>query len=405
MEDRMSASTVVRLVRREGGGLRGPWPVLVSALIVITAAVLLYLHSPPAFLDLDVYREGVVAWWRGQDMYGLLPMTIAHNHLPFIYPPFAVLFLGPLAALPWTVSAVAMLVMSLACLGLVIHLSLRSVWPERAVAGTVVLLPLALLLEPVWDTLWFGQVNLVLMALVALDCLSPRTHWRRGMLIGIAAAVKLTPGVFLLYFLVRKDYRAAGTAAVTGLAATAVGFAVAWHGSVEFWFGSGEGARKISGSPYFSNQTVAGLLARLGLAHSVQTALWLTVVCGVLVIAVAAIRRAGDRVTAVAATGCFGLIASPTSWGHHWVYVVPGVIAMGVPAVRSRDVACAVAAAGTMAVFVLAPYRQVPAYPPWNWWQQVAGNSYVLVGMVLLAALARHRAARPCTTPRRYHRT
>jgi alpha-1,2-mannosyltransferase len=359
------------------------WMVPASAAIVATAAVWLYLSSPPAFLDLDVYRKGVAAWWHGQDMYGRLPVTIAGLRLPFIYPPFAVLFLGPLAALPWPVSAVTMLAISLASLGLVIHLSLRGVWPH----GTIVLLPLCLLLEPVWDTLWFGQVNLVLMALVALDCLSPRTRWRRGMLVGIAAAVKLTPGVFLLYFLLRKDYRAAGTAAATGLAATAVGFLVSWHGSWEFWFGSG-GARDVSGSAYVSNQTVAGFLARSG--WPARNVVWLIVVSAVLVIAVAAIRRAhlaGEPVTAMAATGCLGLIASPTSWGHHWVYVVPGVIAMAAHAVRFRDVRWGVAGAVTMIVFVAGAYRYLPVDQRWNWWQQVLGNSYVLVGVVLLAML------------------
>lgn len=371
-------------------GYRRPGLALASAAIVATVAIHLFRASPPAFMDLDVYRKGVDAWWHGQDMYGRLPVTIAGIHLPFIYPPFAVVVLGPLAAVPWPVAAVAMLVISLACLGLVIHLSLRAVWPQRAVDATIVLLPLALLLEPVWDTLWFGQVNLVLMALVALDCLSPRTRWRRGMLVGIAAAVKLTPAVFLLYFLLRKDYRAAGTAAVTGAVATAVGFLLSWHGSWEYWFGT-RGARDVSGSAYFTNQTVDGFLARLGFLHSVRDALWLTVVCAVLVVAVVAVRRAhqaGECVTAMAATGCFGLIASPTSWGHHWVYVVPGLIAMGAHAVRFRNSRWGMAGAVTAVVFVAGPYRYLPSDSSrWSWWQQVPGNSYVLVGVALLVML------------------
>jgi alpha-1,2-mannosyltransferase len=382
---------------------------VVNAAIVLAVAVGLYLASPPAFMDLDVYRLGVAAWWHGSDMYGPLPMTIAHLRLPFIYPPFAVLFLGSLAAVPWVMSAVAMLVISVASLGVVIHLSLRSVWPAHAVMGTIVLLPLSLFLEPVWDTLWFGQVNLLLMALVALDCLSPTTRWPRGMLVGIAAAVKLTPGVFLLYFLLRKDYRAAATAAVTWLAATAVGFGIAWHGSVEFWFGSGKGARQVGGSPYFSNQTVAGFLARLGLPHPLQHGVWLTVVCCVFVIAVAAVRRAhqlGEPGLAMAATGCFGLIASPTSWGHHWVYVVPGAIAIGAHAVRFRNIRWIVTCAITVAMFSLGPYRLLPssnfAYLRWNWWQQVVGNGYMLAGVALLATLAGMaplRHGQVCTLP------
>lgn len=379
----------------------------ISAGAVIAVAVTLYLLSPPAFVDLDVYRKGVLAWWSGRDLYGPLPPTIAGDSLPFIYPPFAVLFLGPLAAVPWPVAAALMLAISLSALGLVIYLSAHSVCRERAVAVTVVLLPLTLGLEPVEETLWFGQINLVLMALVALDCLPSRTRWPRGVLVGLAAAVKLTRGVFLLYFLLRKDYRATATAAATGLAATVVGFLLSWRGSLEYWFGSDKGARGVSGSPYLSNQTVDGLFARLGLAHSMRTAAWLAVVAVVLVVAAAAVRRAhvlGQPVLAMAATGCFGLIASPTSWGHHWVYVVPGLIAMGGYAARHRDLRWTVACGLVVVVFVIAPYRLLPsshlAYLHWNWWQQIIGNSYVLLGIALLSAFGM-TLPRPGRTPDR----
>jgi alpha-1,2-mannosyltransferase len=73
--------------------------------------------------------------------------------------------------------------------------------PYRAVA-----LPVSLLLEPVWETLQFGQLNLRLMALIALDGLVERPRWPRGMLVGIAAAIELTPAAFVLFFLLRKDY-------------------------------------------------------------------------------------------------------------------------------------------------------------------------------------------------------
>jgi hypothetical protein len=137
---------------------------------------------------------------------------------------------------------------------------------------------------------------------------------------------------------VRNDYQAAGTAAVTGLAATAVGFLVSWHGSVEFWSGSG-GARDVSGSAYFANQTVDGFFARPGFPHPVQNTLWLTVVCGVPVIAVAAVRRAH-------LAGPFRNIR----WG----------------------MACAV----TVVVFAVGPYRYLTGDDlRWNWWQQVLGTA------------------------------
>lgn len=370
-----------------------------SVVVLVVVAVLLFADSPPAFMDLDVYREGVQAWWHGRDMYGPLPPTLAGNRLPFIYPPFAAVILGPLALLPWTASAITMVVVSLASLGTVVHLSVRRVLPgvgtRGAVLATAVITPLALLTQPVHDTLWFGQVNLLLMALVALDCLVDRPKWPRGLLIGIAAAVKLTPAVFVLYLLLRKDFRAALTATVTGLVAVGIGFVASWSGSLRYWFGSSGGARSISGSTYYTNQTVDAFFARLGLGHRDQTLWWLTVVALVAVVAVVAIRRAhaiGDAPLAMAATGCLGLLASPTSWGHHWVYVVPGLIAMAGHAIRVRRVGWVVATLGTAVIFRLAPFLYLPGDHNrelhWNWLQQIPGNSYTITGIALLTALA-----------------
>ncbi|HEX4705713.1 MAG TPA: glycosyltransferase 87 family protein [Pseudonocardiaceae bacterium] len=356
-------------------------------------AVDLYSLSPPAFEDLDVYRKGVQAWWHGKDMYGTLPITIARSYLPFIYPPFALVVLGPLAILPWPAAALTMMVISLVSLTAVVYLTVRHTWPAagpRVTIGvTAVVVPLSMKLRPVWDTLWFGQVNLLLMLLVVLDCLVVSPRWPRGVLVGIAAAVKLTPAVFVLYFLLRKDYRAAWTAAATGMVGVGIGFLASWSGSLKYWFGSSGGARSIGGSPYFSNQTVYALLARLGPPH--HTLLWLAGVAVVLVVAVLAIRGAqGNQPLALCVTGCLGLLASPTSWGHHWVYVVPGLIAMAGQVTSSPR--WTVAFLGTAAVFYIAPYEYLPSGDnrelTWTWWQQIPGNSYTITGICLLVALA-----------------
>jgi len=367
--------------------------VATAGVTVVATGVHIYTLSPPAFMDLDVYRKGVRAWWQGQDMYGPLPMTIAHNYLPFIYPPFAILFLAPLAIVPWPVSAVVMLAISLACLSVVVFLSVRAAMPKlrrtSVLPVTAVLVALSLTTEPVWDTLWFGQVNLLLMALVALDCLLPRTPWPRGALTGLAAAVKLTPAVFVIYFLLRKDFRAASTMTASALGATLLGFLVSWKGSLKFWFGSGGGARSVSGSPYYSNQTIDGLLGRLvGLPHADRTALWLAAVGLLLVVVAAGIRRAHrmrNDAVAWSLTACFGLMSSPTSWGHHWVYAVPAAITIAGYAIEHRSARWTIACWTVVLTFRLGPYQLLPVtYQHWRWWQQIVGNSYVLVGGTLL---------------------
>lgn len=391
---------------------------VLSAAALVMLGVHLYSESPPAFMDLDVYRKGVQAWWHGKNMYGVLPKSIGGLYLPFIYPPFAALVFGPLAALPWTASAIAMLAISMIGLAVVIYLTVRQVWPaggrRGALFAVAVLLVAAFKLQPVWDTLWFGQINIALMLLVALDCLVRRPKWPRGLLVGIAAAVKLTPAVFVLYFLVRKDYKSALTAAISGAAATAIGFLVSPGGSVQYWFGASGGARSVSGSTYYTNQTIDAFLARLALPKHTQTVLWLVLVAIVAVFAIGAIHRAhrmGNAPLAMAATGCFGLVASPTSWGHHWVYVVPGLVVMASYAIRLRSVGWTVATVCTALVFWIAPFEYLPNSNnrelTWAWWQQLPGNAYTIVGVTLLVVfgfptvsqVVRRQLARATTTP------
>ena len=131
--------------------------------------------------------------------------------------------------------------MSVASVAVTLYVVARRVWPEGDRAGALsvasVALPVGLLLEPVLETFKFGQVNLVLMALVAVDCLVEHPRWPRGLLVGLAAAIKLTPAAFVLFFLLRRDRRAAVVTVVTAAAATGLGFAVDAASSARYWFG------------------------------------------------------------------------------------------------------------------------------------------------------------------------
>src|SRR6185312_9635575 len=141
---------------------------------------------------------------------------------------FAAMLLAPFAFLPWTAAWVLLFVLSLAALAATLYVVARRAWPDGGPGGalsvTALALPVLLWIEPVLETFEFGQVNLILMGLVAVDCLTPRTRWPRGLLVGLAAAIKLTPAAFVLFFLCRGGRRAAGTSAVSFAACTAVGF-------------------------------------------------------------------------------------------------------------------------------------------------------------------------------------
>ena len=182
-------------------------------------------------------------------------------------------------------------------------------------------LPLALLLEPVLETFKFGQVNLVLMALVAVDCLAPRTRWPRGLLVGIAAAIKLTPAAFVLFFLLRGDRRAAVVTVVTAAVATGLGFAVDAASSARYWFGGP--AAGVSGSVFYTNQTVQAVLARAEVPALAAKVVWLVAASALLALIVPVVRRAEPALALVTVAG-FALLVSPTSWSHHWVWIAPG---------------------------------------------------------------------------------
>jgi alpha-1,2-mannosyltransferase len=360
----------------------------IPVLALVLAGLLLHTHG--YHIDLEVYRLGVQAWLEGGDMYGSLPPTISGLALPFIYPVFAAMVLTPLALLPWSAAWILLFGLSLASLAITLYVVAVRAWPAGGRGGALsvasVALPLMLVIEPVLETFEFGQVNLILMALVAVDCLAPRARWPRGVLVGVAAAIKLTPAAFVLYFLLRRDFRSAMAAAVTGVVATGIGFLVDASASARYWFGGP--ASGVSGSVFYTNETVQAVLARLGMTGTALTAVWFVAALILLFLVVPIVRRA-DPAIALSAVAAFALAVSPTSWSHHWVWVAPALVAVGAHVLRDRSRGWAVAGGVLIVAFYVAPFRWLPsnngAELSWNPLQQLAGASYVVVAVALLA--------------------
>ena len=399
--------------------LRAPRRVLPFTLPLLALALVnVVVHTGGRHIDLEVYRFGVQAWLAGGDMYGTLPETSDHITLPFIYPPFAAIVLLPLAVAPWLLAWSALLALSTAALGLTFYVVARRLWPSGGRGGALsvasIALPLALAvqpgkaidfsrpappipafaLEPVMQTIEFGQVNLLLMALVALDVLVVRTRWPRGLLIGIAAAIKLTPAAFVLYFLLRREYRAAAVAAVSGAVVTGLAFLVAPGPSWKFWLDNPAGG--VSGSPFFTNQTFQSVLVRAGVDGSLKTVLWLVLSVGVLALAAPAIRRAPPPLALMATAGV-ALLVSPTSWSHHWVWVAPFLLVAAASAWRARSFTWLGITVLSAAVFVVAPHQLDLPHDGTNWTidQQIFGGTYVWFTVLLFVVLWwRWRAAR-----------
>jgi alpha-1,2-mannosyltransferase len=239
--------------------------------------------------------------------------------------------------------------------------------------------------------------------------LPDRPALARGALAGIAAAVKLTPALFVLFFLLRRDYRATATMAASFAAATAAGFLLAWRDSARYWTNIVFDTARIGNPAYAANQSIQGVLARAGLdPHTpAGTAIWLALSVAVLAAACLGMRHAlaaGDDCLALVLNALAALLISPISWSHHWVWIAPALLTLAAltPEHHTR-LPLALAASGAV-LFWAGPQWWFPAGHDrevhWAFWQQLIGSSdvYYAVLVLLLSAGARLTSQRPAVS-------
>lgn len=402
------------------------------------ADLVTHLSYLAAMRDLVVYRDGGLIVRHVAPAYDphraspLYDWTGAHG-VQFTYPPFAAVLFSVASVLSWTAMRWAMTLASMAALGLTLWLVFGALGyrDRRAIrlGATLGIAALALATEPVQQTLSLGQVNLLLMLLVAADLLTGgalipggRTRWWHGIGIGIAAGVKLTPLIFIPYLVLTRRYRQAATASGVFAATVALGYAILPGDSGTYWAnGLFLKANRIVFLGTRGNQSLRGVLTRLAGSVSSGTLPWIAAAVVVAVTGLAAaalLYRARQPVPAMLACALTGLLVSPLSWDHHWVWVAPGmalVAHLGAVAGR-RAVRAAWWAAGAVLFLIFASWPQLwnlgqagltPAglgwYAPgtyfatgskpwyhefhWHGLQLLAGNSAVLTGLVCLAAL------------------
>lgn len=281
--------------------------------------------------DASVYMLGGNRARDGVELYDDVPENVYFPML-FTYPPFAaLLFTGFTLTSPLTVAIgiqAVEIVLVVVCVWASLRMAGRS--NDHGVLGAALLLGAAALwFQPVHWTLIAGQINLLLMAVILLDFLTPKHRWWKGVGIGLACAVKLTPAVFILYLLVTKRFHAAAMAVGTFATTVAVGFLVLPRDSAKFWGGAFLDSKRIGPNDFPDNQSFAGVLARyLNEVHPPRPASILISVTTLAIglgIAWLAHRR-GHDLLGVLATAFAGLLASPVSWSHHWVWLVPAGI-------------------------------------------------------------------------------
>ncbi|MCP3801448.1 glycosyltransferase 87 family protein [Allokutzneria sp. A3M-2-11 16] len=253
----------------------------------------------------------------------------------------------------------------------------------------------SVLLEPLMTNFLFGQINLVLMLLVVADCLLPKTFWPRGLLIGIAAAIKPTPAAFLLFFLVRKQWKPILVALGGFVAAGLVTLAVTSGNSTGYWTDVLFRPDRTTVPSWGDNQSLRGMLARLGAPDWS----WLLMVAPVLAVAwlsVHRLRAQGEDVSAVLVIAVAGLLVSPVSWGHHWSWIASALVAAVITLWRLRNRWLWALFGIALVPFAIGPHRFLPRAAAeqlgWTPLDHLVGNCYVVIGLVLRRrALMRRR--------------
>ena len=346
--------------------------------------------------DLRVYRTGAVAVAHGIDPYS----EPAHYGGPFFtYPPFAAAVFIPLAPLPLEVDRVVVTALSLVCVVVLALLAVRAERParlddQRLWATVLVAAAIGLLLEPVRSTLSFGQVDLMLAVLVVADLVPRRRILPQGVLIGLAAGVKLVPGLFIVYLLLTRRLRAAAWACWTFAATVAVGFVVMPGAATEYWTRFAFDSAHIGRLDYVGNQSLLALVKRLVDDRTVLYVAWLILTLAVLVIGLwiaVRLHGRGRELAAVCAVALTGLLVSPVSWEHHWVWALPVAVLLLIGADTAGRWGWRVVGLLWSLLFCLAPIWWVPDRfdydARYGGWRLLASNSYVLAGAAMLVAI------------------
>jgi len=377
----------IRLAR--GMGICVP-PIFVALYVGATGFGGTFLPWHSNMVDLEVYRRAGSLLLAGGNFYDL------PGQLQFLYPPIAAVLAVPLALLPLTAVQIGWTAAGAVALVAILHRFGLTGW-LLSLAGAVVVY----IVEPVVQTLAFGQLGIFLVALVVLDLApGPRVFSRRllpeGVLTAVAAAIKLTPAIFVVYLLAVRKFRAFWVAVLTCVVITLISAAIVPAASYEFWTRLAHGDTGLGHSIiYYTNQSVMADIVRifgLGRAPAIVGLALSAVLALAGVWAAMLWHRLGDVRLAVNLCGVAGLLASPVSWLHHFVWVVP--LAMSLlerRPISPRRLPAWFLVLGWLFVgwIVVAPFTDLPngadVELQWTWSQHALASVTAVVGLVLLA--------------------
>jgi alpha-1,2-mannosyltransferase len=347
------------MVDRRAGAL---WA-LFGGIAAVSSVLVMQRPAGQRLSDLHIYYGAAQTVQAGRPLYEY----VAENGGPFTYPPFAVLLLGPMTAFPEAAVRVAWLVLTCAAVAAVavaVSGAIPTVPRHRQIVVAAVAC-VVLVSAPAQSNLRFGQVSvfIVLLALVDAVGLTPARY--RGVLVGVAAAIKLTPLLFVVFLLLSRRYRDAGRAA-GAFVACAVLAAIALPGdSWTYWTGTMLETSRIGNLASLGNQSLHGMLLRVGVAPDALPLLWaalVAIVCGAALVRARRIQLDGEPVRAAVLVGCATVAASPVSWTHHQVWTVLAAMLL----IAARGAVRRVAGAGLLVAMVVslgAVLSEVSTYP------------------------------------------
>ena len=376
---------------------RLPWaPLGFLASSVLLVAV---LHRSFSFFDLKVYRQAAGLVLGGRPLYA----ARFGRGLGFTYPPIAAIVFGPLRICSVRDDEVAVTLVNLALVAVFAHLTMRlggsAAGDARQSRAAWLASAAAVWIWPVTSALGYGQIDLLIAALVLADLTFGRDARWGGLLVGAAAALKLTPLIFIAYLALSgrpgMAVRAVGAFALSIAAA----FAVCPGDASSYWTGGVLDTSHITGGGYTAgrgpaNQSLHGALLRVAPGLSHHPVIWLAA-CAIVgfvgvVLAVSAARR-GDERWGFASTAVTGLLICPISWVHHWVIALAGLLLLATGPRRSaarsiRSAIAVVAAAGSWSIKpVIAAH---PAAEHLGTFGLLVGNLYVIAGLLTLLTAA-----------------
>jgi alpha-1,2-mannosyltransferase len=387
--DRYSATVIRRIGSIPTGAIAA------VAIVAWCASAFYMLHFGSSWhLDLRVYRAAGHELFAGGDPF---IGVFTANKLPFTYPPFALLVLSPLELGPlglieglwWVLSSASLVALLFLLLEAErgdgrnghVELSERS-FRRRSFAVAALLGAVSTLaLEPVRSNMNYGQINLILMLLIVLDLTRADSKWR-GVLVGLAAAVKLTPHIYLGYFLLRRSRASFVRGLLTFVVATAGTWLLLPSESARYWFHEVADPKRTGDVGGVSNQSWEGLLNRAPFhGGTLATVLWVVLSVATLACGAVLVRRlsaASHPAETILGLALVELLVSPISWTHHWSWLVIAPLAMVSLWSRHRLVAWLLV--GLVVLALGAPY----------WWtlhgvaSELASNSLVIAGAVVL---------------------